>query len=75
MIAISVNTLGKKFKLYNSPMGRFLEYLSLGKMTRHTDFWALQDLSFEIPSGTTLGILGQNGSGKSTLPEHPCRCP
>jgi ABC-type polysaccharide/polyol phosphate transport system ATPase subunit len=67
MIAISVNTLGKKFKLYNSPMGRFLEYLSLGKMTRHTDFWALQDLSFEIPTGTTLGILGQNGSGKSTL--------
>jgi len=67
MIAISVNTLGKKFKLFNSPIGRFLEYLSLGKMTRHTDFWALQDLSFEIPSGTTLGILGQNGSGKSTL--------
>jgi ABC-type polysaccharide/polyol phosphate transport system ATPase subunit len=67
MIAISVNNLGKKFKLYNSPMGRFLEYLSLGKITRHTDFWALKDISFEIPVGTTLGILGQNGSGKSTL--------
>lgn len=67
MIAIGVNNLGKKFKLYASPMGRFLEYLTLGKLPHHTDFWALQDISFEIPAGTTLGILGQNGSGKSTL--------
>jgi ABC-type polysaccharide/polyol phosphate transport system ATPase subunit len=67
MIAIGVNNLGKKFKLYASPMGRFLEYLTLGKMTSHTDFWALQDITFEIPAGTTLGVLGQNGSGKSTL--------
>ena len=67
MNSIAVNKLGKKFKLYTSPMGRFLEYLTLGKMTRHADFWALQDISFEIPHGTTLGILGQNGSGKSTL--------
>ena len=67
MIAIGVKNLGKKFKLYSSPMGRFLENLTLGKAIHHTDFWALQDISFEIPCGTTLGILGQNGSGKSTL--------
>jgi ABC-type polysaccharide/polyol phosphate transport system ATPase subunit len=67
MNAITVNCLSKKFKLFSSQGGRFLEYLSLGKFVRHVDFWALQDITFEIPSGTTLGILGQNGSGKSTL--------
>lgn len=67
MIAISVRNLGKKFKLFGSPGKRLLEYLSMGKISHHTDFWALQDITFEIPAGTTLGILGQNGSGKSTL--------
>jgi ABC-type polysaccharide/polyol phosphate transport system ATPase subunit len=65
--AISVQNIGKKFKLFPSPGSRFLEYLSAGRLTRHTDFWALQNITFDIPTGTTLGILGQNGSGKSTL--------
>lgn len=67
MNAISVHELGKKFKLFNSPGKRLLEYMSMGKVSHHTDFWALQDITFEVPAGTTLGILGQNGSGKSTL--------
>mgnify|MGYP001168717147 CR=1 FL=1 len=67
MNAIEVRNLGKKFKLFTSPGGRFLEYLSMGRIKRHTDFWALKGISFDIPQGSTLGILGQNGSGKSTL--------
>jgi ABC-type polysaccharide/polyol phosphate transport system ATPase subunit len=65
--AIAVKNLGKKFKLFQSQGGRFLEYISTGRIPRHSDFWALQDITFEIPAGMTLGILGQNGSGKSTL--------
>jgi ABC-2 type transport system ATP-binding protein len=38
-----------------------------GRTSVHEDFWALKDVTFDVPVGSTFGLIGSNGSGKSTL--------
>lgn len=65
--AISVANVTKVYKLYDSPQHRLKEALHPFRRRYHRDFHALNGISFEIPKGETVGIIGQNGAGKSTL--------
>jgi lipopolysaccharide transport system ATP-binding protein len=70
--AISLLGVSKKYHLYDSAHHRVLEALHPLRRKYHRDFWALRDISLEVPRGATLGILGVNGSGKSTLLQIVC---
>ncbi|MFH7027172.1 MAG: ABC transporter ATP-binding protein [Heteroscytonema crispum UTEX LB 1556] len=65
-IAISLKNVSKCYKRYARPVDRLKEIL-LPKKSHAQEFWALRDISLEVPKGETVGIIGQNGSGKSTL--------
>lgn len=65
---VKVNHITKIYKMYDNPKDRFKESLGIGKNKEyHRDFYALNDISFEVGKGEIVGIVGRNGSGKSTI--------
>lgn len=67
MSHIDADKISKVYRRYPSKWAHLLEALSSGRLRRHEEFWALRDVSFHVPAGGSLGIIGANGSGKSTL--------
>lgn len=82
-VIISVESVSKAYRLWQTPVARvtvpLMERLSRllpapwrkaverRAASRYRDFWALQDISFVVRRGESVGVLGRNGSGKSTL--------
>ncbi len=79
-IAIKVHSAGKCYQIYDRPEDRLKQsiYPQLQKLSGilpkryYREFWAVDNISFEVKRGETVGIIGRNGSGKSTLLQMIC---
>ena len=67
MSQIVVDDVSKRFRLYTGRANSLKERFTARRFARYEEFWALRDVSLEIPPATTFGLIGHNGSGKSTL--------
>jgi ABC-2 type transport system ATP-binding protein len=65
--AISIRDLSKRFRVYHERPSSVKERLLKFRRVRSEEFWALRDISYDMPEGKTIGLVGRNGSGKTTL--------
>ncbi|MFS0706142.1 ABC transporter ATP-binding protein [Cellulomonas sp. 179-A 9B4 NHS] len=65
--AVSVEDVTKKFRVYHERNQTLKAAIMRRRRAVYEDFLALDGVSFDIPEGSTFGLVGDNGSGKSTL--------
>ena len=72
-VAIRIRHLAKAYKLYATPKD-WLKQQLIGSAEHpyYKSFWALKDISFDVPRGRSVGIIGRNGCGKTTLLQIVC---
>lgn len=71
-MAISVENLSKRYHLYEKPFHRLLQ-MFFGRRKQYFNARpVLNDITFQVGKGETVGIIGRNGSGKSTLLQIIC---
>ncbi|HOA93803.1 MAG TPA: ABC transporter ATP-binding protein, partial [Quisquiliibacterium sp.] len=69
---IDVRHVSKHYPIYARPADRLLQMFARGRRRYYREFRALDDVSFAVERGQTLGVIGRNGAGKSTLLQIVC---
>ena len=64
-LAVAAEGLTKVYKVFATPWDRLGELVT--RRRRHREFRALEDVTFRLPKGEGLALIGENGAGKSTL--------
>lgn len=67
MTAIEVDDVSKRFRLYQDRPSSLKELVTKVGRPRYEEFWAVRNVSLEVPKGGVAGLIGHNGCGKSTL--------
>ena len=67
MPAVRIEDVSKRFRIYHHRNQSLKGAILQRGRGVYEDFWALKDITFDIPEGKTFGLMGHNGSGKSTL--------
>ncbi len=65
--AVRVDHVSKMFRLYHERNQSLKSAIMRRRKSVYEDFLAVNDVSFDVPEGSTFGLIGSNGSGKSTL--------
>lgn len=67
--AIKIDHVSMRFNMSRERVDSVKEYLIklVKRQLFYDEFWALQDISFEVKRGEVFGLIGLNGAGKSTL--------
>ncbi|WP_339147890.1 MULTISPECIES: ATP-binding cassette domain-containing protein [unclassified Sutcliffiella] len=66
-LKVKFENVSKQYSLYSKQSDKLLELFLINRKKNNKSFYALNNISFEVNEGETIGVIGVNGSGKSTL--------